>query len=357
MSDDADAMTLHFIGIESENGTLPAEYLMDIGRFGKALKALSKELYIFKSGKKRAPSGFKGIDFNMSGLASGSTVVTFKPVNLGPSDITTANETYDIIVKHLSGTGIDMSDYHGLENYDPTENVETNCRGLWNDLGDGVSLEFARGTNKYRFSKDIRGTVRRRTVSEITVVGNVFEMDCRSKRFKLQFVDDNGQERTASVLFGDIGEQMIMSALKDRASTKVRVSGKCMMDGSVVKDIEPSIFKLLTENDATARLEELIRIASEESENDGELSDYITRLRILEGMISSNYSCDKSPYIYPTPDNNLEFEWQNNNYLLTLDIHTLSGELITDDDEIQLNLNEPESWKRLCELIGDGTES
>jgi|GEM_PF-5231350 len=355
-------MTLHFKGIDSEDGTLPMEYLEDIVRFGKALKALSKDFYVHKIGKKRAPAGFKGIDFNMSGLNVGSTIVNFKPLNYDLVGIRLANDTFDIVTRHLSGIGVNMSDYEGLEGYNPSEQIEEKCKGLWSDLDERVSLMFSNGDREYTFSRK-RGnktSVKDEEKSdEINIIGSVYEMDCNSQKFKVQFIDDNGNEKSASVQFDFNDEPKIIEALSNRSVVKVRISGK-HLDGAKnpnslgLRDIE-----LLSPMDVAGRLEDIIKSASKNIKDKKQLSQYAARIRSLGRRIASDYSCNNAPYIYLDPDNNLELEWEGNGYVLTIDIESMHAVLISIDDrhDLELDLNETRSWEKLCELVSDGTGS
>ena len=359
--DSGNGMTLHFRGIDSEDGTLSMEYLEDVLKFGKALKALSKDLYVHKSGKKRAPAGFKGIDFNMSGLNIGSTIVKFRPLNYDFGGPQLADDTFDIITRHLSGKGIDMSNYDGLSDYDPSEVIKKRCNGLWADLDEKVSLQFSNRGKEYTFDRQFmsKTSITRRDVSkETSIIGSVYEMDCNNQRFKMQFIDNKGKERSASIHFKIDDEGSIIESLKNRSTMKIRVTGKDLPI-SDMKDIESSRIKLLLSTDSVNRLEEIIKIATKRIKNDSELERYISKVRFLETLIESNYTGCSSPSIYPTPDNDLEFEWQDNDYVMVLNLETMNAEIIgqNEDDDYSLDLNLTESWKKLCELISDEPES
>jgi len=359
MFGESNGMSLHFKGIVTEDGSLPMDYLEDIGRFGKVLKALSKGLFIHKNGLKRSPPGFDGIEFVMSGLQSGSTVVHIGIRDLGPAEPDMARISYDVVSKHLSGIGVDMSDYPGYEGYDPTRIVESGCKGIWKDLDGNVTLEFSCFGTSYSFDRNVRGSIIDRSVegSDIIIIGSVCGMDCDSRRFKMRYLDESGKERVISVHYGDADEISVMDAMKNRAKMKVRIVVKGLLSGSILKEAELNSFEQLSVLDTDARLEEMIRIAFKTIKNKSELSEYAHSIRSLEEIIASNYRCTEPIYIYPAPDNGLEFEWANNDFVLAIDVASLKADFIgeSDDEDFSMDMNDSESWYRLCELIDNGT--
>ena len=361
MLNENSGMALHFKGISTGNGTLPMDYLEDIGRFGRVLKTLSKEMYIYKNKLKKAPAGFKGIEFVMNGLQTGSTIVRIEVGDSGLTDTDIATTSYDIVSKHLSGIGIDMSDYPGYEKYNPTKIVERECKGLWKNLDETVSLEFNNYGKKYSFDKNNRGKItdKRESNSNICITGSIYEMDCDSRKFKMKYLDNSGRERTAVIYYGEMDETIIMDAMKNRVEMKVCISGKGSFNGDNLKEVELVDFKQLHALDPTSRLEDIIRIVSKTIKNGAELSGYVSSIRSLERIIEENYCSMEPMYIYPTPDNNLEFEWANNGFVLSLDVRTMNAEFIgeSDDEDFEMDMKERGSWDRLCGLIDDGTRS
>ena len=176
-------------------------------------------------------------------------------------------------------------------------------------------------------------------------------------RFKIQFIDEKGRERSIGFMFREEYEGDIIEAMRTRSSRKIRVTARSLPNSESPKDIETIEIELLEPMDPAGRLEEIIGIVAKNIKEDLETEQYVQRIRALEDAMATNYSCPHLPYIYPTPDNNLEFEWNDNSYVMTLDLETMKAELIgeNEEDEESLDLNEIGSWEKLCGLISDGT--
>ena len=61
----------------------------------------------------------------------------------------------------------------------------------------------------------------------------------------------------------------------------------------------------------------------------------------------------RPPLIFPTPDGNLQFEWDSEDLLeLDPDLADLTGILYASDDEVTVDLGSEDGWRILLEITG-----
>lgn len=61
----------------------------------------------------------------------------------------------------------------------------------------------------------------------------------------------------------------------------------------------------------------------------------------------------RSPLIFPTPDGNLQFEWDSEDLMeLDLDLVNLTGILYASNDEVTVDLGSEDGWKILLGITG-----
>ena len=157
-------------------------------------------------------------------------------------------------------------------------------------------------------------------------------------------VKDSGRIRQNAIL------EFQYSVVKDRTEMKIHSDDKDLVNEDNSKKVD---FKQLCISDVKSRLEHIIEIASKTIKDESKMNDYASSIRFLERIIEENYRSSEPMYIYPAPNNNLEFEWASNSFVLVLDVMTMKAEFIgnCDAEDFKIDMGERESWNRLCSLI------
>ena len=84
-----------------------------------------------------------------------------------------------------------------------------------------------------------------------------------------------------------------------------------------------------------------------------------SRLQQLGTLFRDNYTLEIVPYLYPTPDNTIQAEWDIREWRVSLeiDMETFNGEyyslnMRTDAEHShEFTLEHPEQWQMLCEAL------
>lgn len=115
-------------------------------------------------------------------------------------------------------------------------------------------------------------------------------------------------------------------------------------------------FQLLDTRDIQFRLSDLKKLEDGWFENQGKAPS-VERLTELSELFDLYYTEDDNlPYIYPTPDGNLELEWIIDvELMLELDLSTFRGNLLKFkedvDEEYTLDLNSSSDWRTLNKIL------
>lgn len=80
---------------------------------------------------------------------------------------------------------------------------------------------------------------------------------------------------------------------------------------------------------------------------DGNCNDEI---KFIEHSFTKSYNLSEHPLIYPTPHNELEFEWKSNDYVLVVSLEDMTAELIG-DEIYKYDMSDENVWKDICEQI------
>ncbi len=353
--------SIRFDGGRFKNQRLPFNSLMDIALIERMVMDIASEVFIEENPEReRAPRNFKkNYYLSMTDLTGGSTVVEFTISNRIPQQVFESGEE-----KSIEIAIDDFIDYWGNDLEEDKfkkrgARIKPHLRLFGQSLLDGEWMEFSSNNKKSIYDQEIRHKLIEKSTEyndEIEIYGEVQELDNKSETFRLHYME-KGRERRVNVTLGADYKDSIHTALKED-NQKVFVRGTGNFKDQKLQKIEKiDDFQLLDPRDIQFKLNDLKNLGDGWFENTGKAPS-AEGLTKLSELFDAYYTEDRNlPYIYPTPEGNLELEWSitDADVILGIDIDSLIGDLliIYDDKDIQydLNLNTSSDWKKLNDIL------
>ena len=358
-----DIYSPRFVGRRFKDHSFPLDLMDDISALEDVTLELAKWIYLKENkSRRRIPRGFtNGMEFKLEAIEPGSTVLKIAlfvvSTNLfPPENIHYFEEASEKIVNAIQAA----------ENgEDATEFVPERYLSYFNRIGKKLhpdeSIEFTPSKlSKARLTKESRkrlllaSSKNREYTEEVELRGFVSEMDKLRKTFQLQLL--NGQKITGN--FSSKNMQELQLAFNEYELKRIiKIKGIAKFNNSerieFIENIEN--VEILDDLDVPSRVE-LISLLKDGWLNGEGIAPQIDYLDWFSNSFESNFSPDLPlPYLYPTPEGNIQAEWSINNYEISLNVELASKKstfhllsLNNDEEkEIEIYLTEELGWTNL----------
>ena len=346
--------------------SIPLDSFSDLALIEKIIMDIASDIFLEENPeRKRAPRNFKkNYYLSMTKLTQGSTVAELSVSNRIPQQVFESEEE-----KSIGQAFDDFIDYLGnnleMEKFEKRgSRIRPRLKSFGRSLRDGESVEFMSGGKKSVYNQKIRHELMEASTEyadEIELYGNVLELDKKSGTFRLHYME-NGKEKQVYVILDNVFENLAYEAL-GKSDQKVFIRGTGSFKNQGLQKIEAiEDLQLLDPRDIQSRLNDLKDLKHGWLEGEGTVpsAEELTRLSELFDIYYKED--DNLPYIYPTPDGNLELEWTINGaeLILEIDLSTLNGNILRicgeTEDEFELNLNDQSGWNELDEILRGVTQ-
>jgi hypothetical protein len=358
-----------FDGSRFENHTMPLELLEDLKVLQEMTVEMAKYLYLDQNqDRKRVPKNFtQGISFELEALDEGSTIpkiiMTFALAGMFPK----ANVTYFEQASEQIKEVIQIASEDGDISANAPSSVLAHFNRFGKKLRDDEHIEFRpeQTERKARFTRNTR----RKLISASSTSGEYTEDTllrgtlCEMDKSKLSFQVETPNGKKITGYYDELQyAQFLQAFAASEGNQKVIVNGLGKFSSfsklKEVKNVEELI--LLDEHDLGYRLDELAQLRDRWYDGSGLRLDS-TSLKWFETQYDSKISnLETTTYAYPTPEGNLQLEWNKESVDLELlvDLNTKTGQLLIidhsntkNDKEQTLNLQNDEDWSTLNSFL------
>ena len=351
----SERLDVRYFGERFSNMSMPLNMLGDLAIINEMILDLASEIYKKEHGARRVPKHFReNHGLTLSSITKGSTVLGITMSErlaqkiLGPTDEISSVE--GAISEFLNYIETGDSDYEPI--------ITSRLKSVGSMLKDeeGMSFEYKGRTALYDQN------VRKKLLGEKigyqtyeTLYGKVTEVDTKKKSFKVTTVPDNGKRIDFNLR--NIQDTIQKSEFEKLLQKNVMITGSFMFKDNNMENESVDSILVLDELDVDYRLRELLDLkpgwgerGNEQPLNQEEVESLISRYDEFGSEL-------RLPHIYPTPDGNLQFEWDSDCLMeMELNLSTLNGIIFTDDDEIPINLDSEEGWIELIGKVGTDVE-
>jgi len=359
--------TPRFVGERFDDHGIPLSILSELSILEDITLLIAKDLYLKGNvDRKRVLKNFdQGITFELKSIEKGSVIPTIVlvcamnglfPVENSVFFKDAGNKLISTIEK--ASLGLDISNEiprsamaqfskfgKGLRQDEFIEFDQNLPHKAKFDLRTRINLVSAAGESEFSANTKIRGFV-----SEMNKAKKTFNIESISGAiYTLSYSEDQKQEVHEA-----------FSEYENKSKILVEGTGKVDSSGKLISIEEVDKLTLLDDLDVQFRLDELSLLKDGWLEGNGiSPSD--------DGLSWISESFDKYfhpnldlPYIYPTPDGNIQAEWEMKNWSVTLDVQlnnkigyyhafeTISSKEIERD----INLSTESGWSELNILLG-----
>lgn len=354
---------------------LPIDLVEDLPVLKEMTVEMAKFLYRQKNPEReRIPKNFtSGISFELESLGEGSTipkiVLICQPSGMFPNpSVEYFKEAKEQIINVIQAAEDDAD----INSFAPN-NVLRHFSKFGRKLAVDEYIDFTPELEKKaRFTKESRKKIIQASSStkeytdDITLRGHISELDLKNKTFHIELI--NGKRLITQ--YPEESEDILTKALSTFNKPSKQ---KILLESSVRFSRTDSILKIeetkniidLDFNDIPFRLEEIANLKRGWFNGFGKEFDSI-KLDELANSFENKFNGELPlPSVYPTPDNNIQFEWDLGDFDVSLlvnlnddfdgEIHILNHK--SDEDSSKaLKLNSEGGWndlnKQIENLIG-----
>lgn len=314
--------------------------------------------------RKRSPRKFaEGFSLRIENIEEGSAVAILQLSRFNGSqtlfeqDLNYFEDARDSIISAIKAAE---------RNEDVTHFLPQKCLGYFDRLGRSLRedehIELAppnRQEERARFTPAIRRKLVelsqiREFTEEVELRGRISEMDQDNMTFQLQLI--KGQKIAAPIPPQHFDTVLAaFNAYQDNALVWIKGIGRYDRNKKLTRLDSMEHIEILDPLDVSARLEEIQQLRDGWHEGNG-TAPPLEGLKWLDRQMAEKYPDDMPlPYIYPTPNGGIRFEWTLGNLDISLDIDLVNKtawahllDLDTDEEEEKnLNLADDEAWEWL----------
>lgn len=344
------------------NGTLPLSVLEDLAAYEELLFELAKHLYVVNTNRKRVPNGFyDGLSLQLSDIEKGSSIP--KILLVGTMSLSSckgyleqARDQISQIIE-LAGSGQKIDKI-----------VPTHLLKKFNKIGktliDGESIEFTPNAPQ----KSILTNETRRTIilssgessitEKITFRANVTAYDKLSKECTI---------RSGDTIIKFTPAVHYIKLLLDCYNGYEGGGNKILVMADVKIDKHDKILSIsrvhsidrLDPLDIPSRIEDLKKLNNGWLDGQG-LAIKTEGVNWFSTFFGEKFTSDLPlPYLFPTPDGNIQLEWNSESQSLNIEIDLetkkgISFQISKVDKKItesELDLNNDSGWSKLNSLV------
>ncbi len=352
-----------FVGQRFDDHSLPLELMEDVSALEDVTIELAKSLYLKENpSRQRIPRGFtNGMDIKLEAIEPGSTRLKISLFVLSSNLFPSENIQYFERASKNLVNAIQAAE----NNQDATEFVHESFLSYFNRIGKKLqqdeSIEFTPNElSKARLTKESRkrlllaSSKNKEYTDDVLIRGFVSEMDKSKKTFQIQLL--SGQKVSGNFTNQNLND--LQFAFTEYESKKiVKIEGIARLNSSEKIEFVEEIYnvEILDDLDVPSRIEVISFLKDGWLNGDG-IAPIIEHLNKFSKYFETNYSPQLPlPYLYPTPDGNLQAEWSINDFELSMkiDLESLQSKLhylsLTSDveNELDLSLLEELEWTKL----------
>lgn len=358
-----DIYSPRFVGQRFDDHTLPLELMEDISALEDVTIELAKWIYLKDNpNRQRIPRGFtNGMEIKLEAIEPGSTILKIALFVVSANLFPPENSKYFEKASEKLINAIQAAE----NNEDATEYVPESFLTYFNRIGKKLqkdeSIEFTPlKLNKARLTKESRkrlilaSSKNKEYTDEIEIRGFISEMDKSKKTFQIQLL--NGQKITGN--FNSQNTDSLQEAFNDYENKRIiKIEGIAKFNNSEIIEFIEHIdnLEILDDLDIPSRIEiiSLLKDGWLNGEGKAPITDH---LNWFSKSFETNYSPELPlPYLYPTPEGNIQAEWSINNFDVSLIIELESKKSILnllsltseEEKEIEIYLEEEIGWTNL----------
>lgn len=358
------------VGKRFEEHSIPVEVLKDWAVFEDLIVETARWLYkVENHDRQRVPRGFsEGFALHLSAVEEGSAVPAIDRVHMHSQLFPDANAVWfdkarDRVLQAIEAVnkGLPIADL--LPSF-----LLSYFDRFGRSLRESEHIEFAAPSGLGKVIYDIRA--RRALIlqgapeyrQEERLRGVISEVDARKKKLTIELI---GGQRLEGGYLKEVHEEA-SAALSDYVQNGPLVLIECVSVRNKQESLTAiesiSRIERLDPLDVSARIEALMQLNDGWLDGEGHAPS-VDGLRWFRDAWLDNWAEDMPlPFLYPTPDGNLQAEWSNDLAAVTAEIdieeHSMAvvvsqhvgGKVLS---ELLLSLDEDHGWQTLVEIVGD----
>lgn len=348
-------LDIRYTGRRFDAMSIPLNMLGDLSIINDLVQELASEIYRKRNHSSRVPKNFReNHQLNLCSITKGSTVlgISMSERQSQRRLVPTEQDTcYDMAISEMLGYF-----NNGESDYEPI--ILPRLKSLGSMLRDDEGMNFTYREYNAVYNQDVR----RRLIGEKieystfeTFYGRITEVDLDERSFKLSMASD--PETRYDFQMRNVKETDSEVRLEALLQRIVMISGEFIVRKGNLKNTSIDSFQILDDRDVDYRLRELSGLKAGWGENGDEVAPDGGRIQLLIDLYDEFGADLEPPLIFPTPDGNLQFEWDSDRFLeLDLNLSDLTGILYCGDEETGINLGSMDGWKGLIEKVGDHAE-
>ena len=356
-----DPISIKFDGKRFDNHMIPLSMLSDLLTINKMVTDLASHIFLKKTGRQRAPKGFRdNVFLSLKGISEGSADACLEIVHSQPQTKLFPSQEEECI---LEAFGM-IRDYISGNLQEPSKDYEKIISPYFKTIGRGLrpeeSLSFISNKKVSILDNGSRHKLVTRMseyIEDVELYGIVDAMDRHTGTFKVRCGDMSKSQRMDVRL-----DKRILPDVKKAFDgydfgQKVYIRGEGLFKDQKLQRIEVAEeFQLLDKLDVAYRLNELQYVEDGWMEDGSGIAPDKDALLKLSKLFDEYYWSDTVlPYTYPTPSGNIEMEWifDDRTLILKVDLSTFRSETTDTDNEdtTHLDLNSEPGWKILNDLL------
>ena len=356
-----EVLDIHYTGRRFDRMSVPLNMLADLTTLNDLILDLACEIYRERNHTSRVPRNFRDRHvLNLKSISKGSTILGITPCqhqsqmalsnygcvcgNVSTDENECVNSAIEILIEFIR-TG--ESNFEGI--------IIPRFKSLGSRLKDDESMGFNfRGCNAEYNQKTRQKLMGEKTDYKTyeTLYGKVTEVDTFRKSFKLSLASNPDKRQDFQLKnLGDENQPMELGTLLQR---NMAITGEFNVKNGSLDNVSIDDYQILEERDVGYRLRELSGLEGGWGETGREASPNKEMIQKLIDLYDEFGSEMRYPLIFPTPDGNLQFEWDSDDLLeLDLNLSNLKGTLYVSDKEHSIDLNIEEGWGTLLNVVGN----
>jgi hypothetical protein len=358
-----------------ENHTIPLDFLADLSVLREIITDIAKSEFKKQNpNKKRIPSNFtNGIDFGLSTIETGSVILdvtlilaTTNPIPTHPA-MPYLEQARDVLIRTITN----VESNKRIQDDIPITTIKLfNRFGRGLEDGEAIELSYPNTKSSAKYTKQIReGVLSQSPLEPITqntsYRGYVIEID-RAKMI-WTFLTIDGIKMTAPItpsIEKDVHKALEGYTPNSHNNARIFVEGDVEISPSgITKIISVDNVEILNSLDVGARLEELKLLKEGWFDGQGSALDTQGLTWLTDTW---DWLCPETvplPYLYPTPNGNIQAEWSLGKFNLSLEIDIRqqngvcqimdmsTGIDSANDQELSFNFKNNDEWKKLFDTV------
>lgn len=355
------------VGKRFDAHSIPVEVLKDWAAFEGLIVEVARWLYLeqFPS-RKRTPRGFtQNFAIHLSQIEDGSAVpVLERPFPQGSLVHDGFSEWFDKARDRVLDTIQAASNGHSVDDLLP-KSLLAYFDQFGRSLQDDERVEFTRSAaandvviydNRVRKTLVLKSAAVYRT--EESVRGSMSELNLENRTFTLKLI--SGEKVVGQ--FSDELRDAALGALGAYGESLVMVEGAVVRDQTDNRKRIEQVTRIesLDPLDVPARLESLALLREGWMDGQGVRLSPSGVAWLSKAWAEAWPDEVVLPYVYPTPEGEVQMEWSTQQGSISAEVNlenfeaevtvsrTADGEVL---DELSLNLNKPDQWEALVDLV------